>query len=274
MNSVLIVLPILSVLMFDLGLGLTPADFSLIIRRPRALLAGLLGQIVFLPSVAFIVATFFDFDPFVFSGFLLIACCPGGSSSNVFTGIARGDVALSVSLTAFSSIITLFTLPLLMGNAADMPRWHMVVHNLILVLAPIALGMAFRAWRGDRAVAVHQFLGKVAFPCLMLLAVIFFVVNRELIVDSFGQLGSATLIMLILAMACGQALGNVFGLGRREKRTLVIEVGMQNAAQAMALAASPFVFNMPQLAVPATVYALMMNVVLLIYVGAVRRFDF
>lgn len=271
MNSVLIVLPILSILMFDLGLGLRPGDFAMIFRRPRALCAGLLGQIVLLPGIAFIVATFFSLPPYLFSGLILIACCPGGSSSNIFTGIARGDVALSVSLTALSSVITLITLPLLLGTSSEMPVSHMVVHNLVLVLLPILAGMAVRAFRKNDAESIHRVLSKVAFPALMLLAVIFFVVNRHEIAEYFGVLGAAVTLLLLIAMLAGQALANVFGLNRREGRTLVIEVGMQNAAQAMALAASPFVFAQPLLALPATVYALMMNVVLLIYVGVVRR---
>lgn len=273
MSSVLIVLPILIVLMFDLGLGLRLADFGLIFKRPRALLTGLLGQIVFLPALAFTLATFFGLKDYLFVGLLLIACCPGGSSSNVFTAIAKGDVALSVSLTAFSSIITMVTLPLLMGASVDLPVANLVVQNLILVLVPIVLGMILRAVRPSLSEKLHFVISKVAFPALMLLAAIFFVANREMISEYFGQLFGVVTALVVAGMACGGALGVLAHLNHRERRTLVIEVGMQNAAQAMALAASPFVFNQPELAIPATIYALMMNVVLLIYVGVVARFN-
>lgn len=273
MSSVLIVLPILTVLMFDLGLGLSLSDFGLIFKRPRALMAGLLGQIVFLPALAFAIATFCGLSSYMFVGLILIACCPGGSSSNVFTGLAKGDVALSVSLTAFSSMITMITLPLLMGASVDLPVMNLVVQNLVLVLLPIILGMVLRVMRPGLSAKLHGIITKFAFPCLIFLAGLFFVVNRDIVVEYFGSLVGAVTLLVVFGMLCGYALGVLFKLNHRECRTLVIEVGMQNAAQAMALAASPFVFNRADLAIPATVYALMMNVVLLIYVGVVRKFN-
>ena len=271
MSSVLIVLPILIILMFDLGLGLTVPDFGLIFRRPRALLTGLLGQIIFLPALAFTFGTFFGLSSELFVGLLLIACCPGGSSSNVFTGIADGDVALSVSLTAFSSIITMITLPILMGASIDLPVANLVVQNLVLVLAPIIVGMVLRNFNPDLSARIHKVISRVAFPALMFLAALFFVVNRDVLFEYFGQLFFVVTCLVLAGMACGGALAVLVNLNHRERRTLVIEVGMQNAAQAMALAASPFVFNEPKYAVPATVYALMMNVILLIYVAVVKR---
>ena len=104
MNTIFIVLPILTLLMFDLGLALRPSDFRLIAERPYAVLAGLTGQIVFLPLIAFFVGKLFGVEPIFFLGIMLIGCSPGGSSSNVFSMLAGGDVALSVSLTAFTVI--------------------------------------------------------------------------------------------------------------------------------------------------------------------------
>lgn len=273
MSSVLIVLPILVVLMFDLGLGLRMADFGLIFKRPRALLTGLTGQIVFLPALAFALGTFFGLRDYLFVGLLLIACCPGGSSSNIFSGIAKGDVALSVSLTAMSSLITMVTLPILMGSSIELPVTNLVLQNLVLVLVPIILGMILRVMRPSLSDKLHSVISKVAFPALILLATIFFVVNRAIIAEYIGQLFGVVTALVVLGMAVGGSLAVVVGLNHRERRTLVIEVGMQNAAQAMALAASPFVFNQPELAIPATIYSLMMNVVLLIYVGVVARFN-
>lgn len=273
MNSVLIVLPILIVLMFDLGLGLRVSDFGLIFKRPRALLAGLTGQIVFLPALAFTLATFFGLKGSLFVGLLLIACCPGGSSSNVFTGIARGDVALSVSLTAFSSLITMITLPVLMGASVELPVANLVIQNLVLVLVPIIIGMVLRVVRPAFADTLHKWISRFAFPALILLAAIFFVTERTVIAEYWSQLFLVVTALVLTGMLCGGALAVLAHLGRRERRTLVIEVGMQNAAQAMALAASPFVFNQPDYAIPATIYALMMNVVLLIYVAIVKRFN-
>ena len=111
MNGILIVLPILTLLMFDLGLVLRPNDFMLVFKQPKAIIMGLAGQLILLPLLAFALAEIFHLEPLFYIGIMLIACCPGGSSSNVFSMLAKGDVALSVSLTALSSIITLFTVP-------------------------------------------------------------------------------------------------------------------------------------------------------------------
>ena len=116
MNSILIVLPILTLLMFCLGLTLEAKDFLLVIKRGKAVAGGLFGQLI-MPLVAWVVAQAIHLDPVFTIGLVLIACCPGGSSSNIFSMLAKGDVALSVSLTAMSSIITLFTLPLIMQMA-------------------------------------------------------------------------------------------------------------------------------------------------------------
>ena len=115
MNTIWIVLPILTVLMFDLGLTLKLNDFAMVIRRPKAVILALAGQIVLLPLIALGIGNLFGLAPVFFIGLMLIACSPGGSSSNIFSKLAGGDVALSVTLTALSSIITLFTIPLLMG---------------------------------------------------------------------------------------------------------------------------------------------------------------
>lgn len=273
MNSVLIVLPILGLLMYDLGLSLRLSDFAMIFRRPKALLCGFLGQLVMLPGIAFVLSTFFGLESFFFTGFMLIACCPGGASSNILTGIAKGDVALSVSLTAFTTLITMVTMPLLLGFSGDASMWGMLIQNAVTMLLPIALGMYTLKVAPQKAMRIHAILGKVAFPALMLLATIFFVVNREVIVSNFSALGLVTTLLIAGGMISGYAIGVVGKLHERERRTLVIEVGVQNAAQAMALAASPIVFGNVLYAVPATIYSLMMNVLLLMYVGVVARFD-
>lgn len=114
MNTIWIVMPILIVLMFLLGIELKRNAFNEVARNPRALFAGLAGQIVILPAIAFAVAWALNLPPIYFMGIMLIACCPGGSSSNVFSMLVKGNIALSITLTALSSVITLFTLPVIM----------------------------------------------------------------------------------------------------------------------------------------------------------------
>lgn len=115
MNTIWIVMPILIILMFLLGIDLDKKAFTDVVRNPKAVLIGMVGQIVVLPLVAYALALMLELPPVYFMGIVLIACCPGGSSSNVFSMLAKGDVALSVTLTAFSSMLTLFTLPVVMG---------------------------------------------------------------------------------------------------------------------------------------------------------------
>jgi len=283
MNTIFIVLPILTLLMFDLGLALRPSDFRLIVERPYAVIAGLTGQIIFLPLIALLVGNLFNIEPVFFLGIMLIACSPGGSSSNVFSMLAGGDVALSVSLTAFSSVITLFTGPFIMdamasymGSAVNvhLPVGNLLVQNIVLMAVPIIIGLCVSVYRPNAAKRMHGVLKRLAFPLLILLASVFFIQNRDNIVEEFPKLGMSITVLILLSMLSGILLSWVMRLSHKEQRTIVIEIGMQNAAQAITIASSPFVFNNDIMAIPAIVYALMMNVVLLTYVGVIHyRFD-
>ena len=256
--------------MFQLGIELDRQAFAGVARCPAAVVAGLLGQLVLLPLIAFGVGLAFRLPSVYFLGLLLIACCPGGSSSNVFSMLAKGDVALSVTLTALSSLITLFTIPLVMGFAArfvavhagaaiELPVGKLLVQNIVLLFLPMLCGAFFRYWRPRAARHVHDLLGRVAFPALMLLAAVFFVQYASTILENLGVLGLAAGTLILLAMAGGSLLARLFRLRRAVRRTIVIEVGMQNAAQAIAVATSPLIFDSGEMAVPAIVYALVMN---------------
>ena len=279
MNSIFIVLPILTILMFSLGLTLEGKDFVRIIKRWKAVVAGMTGQLIVLPLLALAVAHVMGLSPIFTIGLVLIACCPGGSSSNVFSMLAKGDVALSVSLTAVSSLITLVTVPIVMqwttasvGEAVGvtLPVGNLLMQNVVTMLLPILLGIGLRKWKPTVAAKIERVLSRLAFPALMLLAGIFFVQHRDTIADNLGQLGVAVTGLLLFAVLLAALLSYLFRLNTQERRTIVIEVGMQNAAQAIAIASSPFVFNDGRFAIPAILYALMMNVVLLIYVGCIK----
>ncbi len=277
-SSVLIVLPILTILMFDLGINLKLSDFVLLFKRPKSILIGLFGQLIILPAIAFAIASFFDLEPLFFIGLILIACCPGGSSSNIFSMVAKGDIALSVSLTAFSSIITLFTVPMIMhwttsavGEAVGitLPVGNLLIQNLFTMLVPIILGILLNHFFKNAALKMDKVLSKCAFPAILFLATFFFIQNREAIgnnLNIFSSIGS----LIILAITISALFCVIFKLNLKERRTIIIEVGMQNAAQAIAIATSPFIFNSGIIAVPAIIYALLMNVILLIYVGFIK----
>ncbi len=282
MNTIWIVIPVLLVLMFLLGTDLNKEAFANVARNPRAVLAGMTGQLVFLPLIAIGVAWALNLPPVYFMGLVLVACCPGGSSSNVFSMLAKGDVALSVTLTAFSSVITLFTLPLVMGGVAELvsqqagleinlPVGKLLVQNLVLLFAPMLLGIMLRHFRPRIAAKVNRVLGKCAFPALMLLAGVFFLQYTNEIIKNFTVLGMAAGALILMAMLCSSLLSRTGRFSAGVRRTIVIEVGMQNAAQAIAIASSPFIFNSGEMAIPAIIYALMMNVILLLYVAVIRR---
>ncbi len=282
MNAIWIVLPILTILMFDIGLSLKPRDFALFVKRPQAVLAGLIGQLVFIPVIAFVLAWLFKLDAVFFIGVMLIACSPGGSSSNIFSKIAKGDVALSVSLTACSSVLTVFTIPLIMDAVThyvdatstlhvQLPVGKLLVQNLLLMLLPIVLGLLIQ-WKWTRlANHMDRILSKVAFPALLFLAAVYFLQYKTEFIEHFGEIGTCLTFLILLAMGGGWVLARSLKLNRKDQKTILIEVGMQNAAQAIAAAGSPFVFNNNVIAIPAIIYALIMNVVLLVYVAIVKN---
>ena len=280
MNTIWIVIPILTVLMFDLGLTLKLKDFYMVVTRPKAFFVALTGQIVLLPLIALGLGWAFQLTPVFFIGLMLIACSPGGSSSNIFSKLAGGDVALSVTLTAMSSLLTLITLPILMGwvTAASgaevgitLPVGNLLKQNLLLMLLPVVIGLVINHFWSKAAAAIDKVLSKAAFPALMLLVTIFFAQHYRTIFAHIGRLGLCVTALILLAIGCASALSRLFRVSGRERRTVNIEVGMQNAAQAIALATSPFVFANQEMAIPAILYSLMMNVVLLTYVAVLKR---
>lgn len=274
-------MPILIVLMFLLGIDLNKKAFLDVVKKTKAVVLGLIGQIVLLPMLAFAVAWVLDLPAVYFMGLVLVACCPGGSSSNVFSMLAKGDVALSVTLTALSSVITLFTLPIIMefvasavsnmlGMQIHLPIGKLLVQNLLLLFVPMLLGSLFKHYFSVAAEKVKKVLSKVAFPALMTLALVFFYQYKNEILENFALLGLSAAVLILVAMLCSSGISRIGKFTDAVRRTIVIEVGMQNAAQAIAIASSPFIFNSGEMALPAIIYALLMNIMLLTYVYCIR----
>ena len=278
--AIWIVLPILILLMFDLGLSLRFDDFARVVRQPWPVAVALFGQLVLLPLIALGLAWAFRLPPVFFIGLVLIACCPGGSSSNVFSKLAGGDVALSVTLTALSSVITLFTIPLIMSWATDLvgqsvgislPVGNLIKQNLVLMLLPVLLGIGLNYAWPQAARRTDKVLSKLAFPLLLVLITVFYIQHHRTILENIGVLGLCVTALILVAIGCSSLLSRLVRTDSRQRRTVIIEVGMQNAAQAIAIASSPIIFANEQMAIPAILYSLMMNIVLLIYVGIVRK---
>ena len=280
MNTIWIVLPILTLLMFDLGLSLRFEDFGKVFRRPWPIVVALFGQLVLLPAIALGLACLFRLPPVFFIGLVLIACCPGGSSSNVFSKLAKGDVALSVTLTAISSVVTLFTIPLIMSWATrlvgdsvgiTLPVGNLIKQNLVLMLRPVLLGIGLHYAWPRAAEKTDRVLSRLAFPLLLVLITVFYIQHHRTILENIGRLGACVTALILLAVGCSSLLSRLVRNDARQRRTVIIEVGMQNAAQAIAIASSPLIFANDVMAIPAILYSLMMNIVLLAYVGIVRR---
>ncbi len=282
MNTIWIVLPILTLLMFDLGLSLRFEDFGKVFRSPWPIAVALTGQLVVLPLIALGLAWLFRLPPVFFIGLVLIACCPGGRSSNVFSKLAGGDVALSVTLTALSSLITLLTIPIVMSWATrlvgesigiTLPVGNLIKQNLVLMLLPVLLGIGFHYAWPKGAEKTDKVLTKLAFPLLLVLISVFYFQHRQTILANLGILGLCVTALILLAIGVSSLLSRLVRNDPKQRRTVVIEVGMQNAAQAISIASSPLVFANEEMAIPAILYSLMMNVVLLTYVAIVRKAD-
>lgn len=284
MNPIFIVLPILTILTYSLGLTLKSDDFKMLLKKPLPMAVGLTGQLVVLPVIAIVIAYFMQLDTVFFIGLVLIACCPGGSSSNIFSYIAKGDVALSVSMTAVSSIVTLVTLPIIMSvcvsilntsgvesefGTVQLPVGKLLIQNVVLMLIPIILGVLTQLYFKNTAHKISKVLSKFAFPCLILLASIFFIKHYQNIANHLDKLGLSVLLLVVFAVIAASLLSRLCHQSSKTRRTIVIEVAMQNAAQAIAIASSPFVFNSEIMTIPPILYALVMNLMLLLYVGAI-----
>lgn len=279
MNTIWIVLPILTLLMFDLGLALRLEDFGKVFRRPGPIAVALVGQLVLLPLIALGLAYLFRLPPVFFIGLVLIACCPGGSSSNVFSKLAGGDVALSVTLTAVSSVVTLFTIPLIMSWATQLvgesvgislPVGNLIKQNLVLMLLPVLLGIGLHYAWPKAAEKTDKVLSRLAFPLLLVLITVFYIQHHRTILENIGILGLCVTALILVAIGISSLLSRLVRNSPQQRRTVIIEVGMQNAAQAIAIASSPLIFASEEMAIPAILYSLMMNIVLLTYVAVVR----
>ena len=286
MNPIILVMALLVILTYTIGLNLKKEDFLMLIKKPVPVITGLTGQLLILPLIAFFIAKAFNLEEVFFIGLVLIALCPGGSSSNIFTLIAKGDLALSVSLTALSSVITLFTLPFFMAlclnifnkngvfsSSIEFPLINILIQNILLMFIPIVLGVLTKIIFKNGAKKLSRVLEKIAFPSLALIATMFFIKHAKTISSHLDILLVAIITLVFAAIVVSSLLSRALCQDSKTRRTIVIEVAMQNAAQAIALCVSPFAFNNEIMSIPAIIYALIMNIILLAYVAMIVRID-
>ncbi|MBS0290975.1 MAG: bile acid:sodium symporter family protein [Proteobacteria bacterium] len=270
---------ILACIMFSLGLGLAPADFKRIFTQPRALIVGVLCHFVLLPLACYAMLSLWGLSGAFAVGFMILAACPTGSTSNLLTYLARGDVALAVSFTAVASVATIFTLPLIVtwalnhylgaARAVDVPVGLMMGQVALVLGLPVSLGMAAR-WRwpawAQRFEPRATRIATVLFVLIVLLAV---VKNWALLVANFASLAPFALLLNLTMLAVGFAVAWAARLSRRQSVTLGIETAVQNAALALVIAST--VLKEDAMAIPGALYGVLMYAGGLLFAFIVRR---
>ncbi len=253
------------IIMLGLGLSLTPADFRRVFQYPRAVLVGLFCQTFLLPAICFGLAKAFGLSPELAVGLMLLAASPGGASANLFSHLARGDVALNITLTAVNSVLSLITLPLLIGLSLaafmDQDKTIPVQTGKILqvvgiVIIPAVLGMLIRnskpviAERMDRPVRI------LSAVLLALLVVGALIQQRATLGDAIVAIGGAALAFNLISLGVGYYVPRMFGLDRRQSIACGMEIGIHNAALAMAIADK--VLENQTMVIPPAIYGVLM----------------
>jgi len=260
-----VLLPVgLALVMLGMGLTLLPEDFQRVTRYPKAVAVGLVSQLVFLPIIAFLVASIVPMRPEIAVGLMVLALCPGGPSSNMITYLAKGDVALSVTLTALSSAITVFTIPIFanlslqyfagQSAAIALPVGKTMLQIFAITLVPVGLGMLIRQQFPNLARRLEKVANRLAigFLALIILAIIIHEWNR--LPTFIAQVGIGVVLLNVISMASGFGLGKLLNLKFPQQICIAIEVGIQNATLAIAITAG--LLNNPDLAIPAAIYSL------------------
>ncbi len=264
-----VLLPLaMGLVMLGMGLSLVPDDFRRIVRAPKAVALGSLGQVVVLPLIALLLTRVVPMQPPIAVGLIVVALCPGGPSSNLITYLARGDVALSVTLTALSSLITVFTIPVFtnlalaafLGGGAEirLPIGSTMLQIVLITLVPTAIGMAIRQRAPARAQALEKAMGRVATALLGLIIALLLVREGSRLPSFLLRAGVAVILLNGLGSLAGMVLGRLGGLPRAQRVCLAIEVGIQNGTLAIAITAG--LLGDPEMAVPAALYSLWMYV--------------
>jgi BASS family bile acid:Na+ symporter len=258
----------LAFIMFAVGVTLVPSDFTRLLREPRAVIAGLIGQLLLLPLFAWGLAVAWALPPEMAVGLVILGACPGGASSALITHLARGTAALSVTLTAITSVVALASMPIVvqialrafLGDASEIEFsiMRLVRGVFVITTVPVAAGMLLRAWRPALVDRLQVALGRVATTLFVLIVVATFVSQREALLANLSSVGPAAASLNVAIMLTGVALGFAFRLDRRDAIAIASECGLQNAALGIFVATS--VLGAAALAVPSVVYALLMNV--------------
>ena len=269
----------LAFIMFALGLGLTGADFLRVIKQPKDFFVGAISQIILLPLIAFILVSIWPISPELAIGVMIIAAAPGGVTSNILTSFAKGDVALSVSLTAIISLLCVITVPFIIVTSLSLLGLDNITENIsltsmaismfLIVTVPVIIGMVFRKFASNVAVKFEPIAKKISMVLfvIVLLGAIF--AEKDNIVSYFADAGLITLILNVVMMFVAFYVAQLLGTGNSQKKCIAIECGLQNGT--LAIFVGTTLFGGGAYVIPAATYSLIMFMTSLIFVFLVKK---
>ncbi len=269
----------LAFIMFALGLGLTGSDFFRVLKQPRDFFVGAFSQVILLPIIAFILVKTWPIAPELAIGVMIIAAAPGGVTSNLLTSFAKGDVALSISLTAIISLLCIITIPFIVLTSVkllsntnitqDISLVNMSRDMFLIVTVPVILGILFRKFASAIASKFEPITKKVSTGLFVLVLLGAIVAEKENVISYFAQAGLITLALNVIMMVVAYFVAQSFATGTEQKKCITIECGLQNGTLAIFVATS--IFGGGMYVIPAATYSLIMFATSLIFVSQVRK---
>lgn len=267
----------LAIIMFSLGLGLTAADFVRVVREPTAFGVGAASQLVLIPIVAYAMAILFALPPELAVGMMILGFCPGGVTSNVLTKYARGDLALSISLTGVISLVAVVTVPLLVALSArhfmgvEAPAIDVTalgISMFVITAAPVIIGLGLRHYMPAVATRIEPAVEKLALVLFVVIVVGALASNWSLFVANLAVLGPALVLLNVILLAGGLALARVFALSHKQATAIAIETGIQNATLGITVGSLIVeqASTLPPFSLPSGVYGITMYIVSLPFV--------
>jgi len=272
-------LPIaLAVIMFGLGLDLTPNDFRRVVRHPRAVAVALVCQVLVLPLIAFALVSVWGLEPLLAVGFMVLAASPGGTTANLFSHLFRGDVALNITLTALNSVLAILTLPLIANLAISRfldegdrigLQFDKMLQVFAIVLVPVLIGMLVRHRAPDFATRMDRPV-RIASAVLLLLVVVGAMLGeRDNIAGYLADVGLIAALFCVLSLSIGYAVPRLLGLGEPQAVASGFEIGIHNSTLAIAMAIT--VLESTRVSIPPAVYGVIMFPIAAVFGLVVRR---
>ncbi len=256
----------LIIIMFGMGLSLSLRDFAAVFLKPKAIILGLICQLILLPIVGFALIDLFTLKADIAIGIIILAACPGGPTSNLITHLANGDTALSVSMTAACSLITLLTIPFIInlglqkvlgaGTLIQLNVLQTILQVFVVVIIPVALGMLLKSKRAKFSMRMQKPVKRASgiFFVVVLVAVI--IKERALVFSSLDEAGLVSLSLNLITMSIGYGLGYVFKLSLKQRISITIEGGIQNGTLGITIAT--ILLNNTAYAIAPAVYGIIM----------------